>query len=763
MTTKIQKAFDEYKKEMFVPFCCSAIRTNIEKGKEKKQFKPPLEHEKITLENCDNYKSGSTICIGTGKRSNLTVIDFDNLETYNEVIKKNPELTKCRTIKTNKGFHIYFKYEPTFTNRADAFIGLSGVDIRNDKGFVFAAPTIYKLLDNSFVKYEDLGGDIIEMPQYFKELNKTKQIKIKEENENEKIKEEVVLKTPVKTEDYKIINNIVEDGLLDHKVTSFTDWMDVGMAMKECVDIETFHKFSQRCFEKYDKNSTIKAWNSIKGNKGKKLTIGSLIFWAKENPLYDGRFDKKKVELVKEEEEVSSLTDKDVGELLFNQYKHKIINNNGVLYAYYKHHWNEDIKMVFKQWIQMSDININGPKSKPSLVGSLTSKFENYITQLNCFCIERIDSVNLLNQTKDIIKFKDGYYNFKTQKFNEYNDEEVIYITFKINRNFPKNIDLHFTNEIKRVIYDMFNNVEAEVDEYFSFNARALSNHIEDKVGRIVVGERNSGKGVITYLNALAFDGVIGTVDNKELAFKKGSFESAERRNGFLKNFCDNLLCITEEVDTSNKIDGTLWKTITSGGDKINYRTAYGHLAERVPLKALYSINCNKTPSFSLNDAAESMILYNMPCKYVDEIPIDDCDRGFVMKLGDHTIKSRLSTEKYIDAYTLFVLSFYKNTRPKYQIMTEMAKDNNEVEDEYIDTKDKLAITVASLYTINLMDKTARIKRAEVHKSILNKFPETTPQKIKVFLTNKNITSVKTNGIFYYQSLNYVEEKMEFQ
>lgn len=748
---KIKLEFDGYKSKGIVPFCCDRITTIIVNGKEKKDINPPVGHDKITLQNCDNYNNGDSLCVGTGKRSGITVVDFDNKETYNKLINEFPELKTYKTIKTNKGYHIYFKYEHSFKNRSNAFDGLEGVDVRNDSGFVFTAPTKYRLQDGTIVEYIDLGGEINEMHEVFKRHYKndktTKKDTKKEEQRAEfgKIEENYEQKT---------INSIIEDGLLDYKASNFNDWVEVGMALSECSNFESFNNFSKRS-EKYDLNGCVEQWATFKKEKKNKLSYGSLIHWAKESPVYDNRFEKSK------DDEGVKMNDRDVGQALYEMYKHRIVKNNGVLLAYYKHSWCEDTKMVFTQWIQMSDININPPKLEPCLVGSLTSKFNNYLLQLTCICIENIDSKNILNQQKDLLRFENGYYNFQTGEFKEYTENDVLYTTFKVNRNFPLDVDLSCSNEIKRIIYDIFNNVEEEVDEYFSFNARALSNHIEDKVGRIVVGERNSGKGVITYLNSLAFDGVIGTVDNKELAYKKGSFESAERRNGFLKNFCDNLLCITEEVDPTTKIDGTLWKTITSGGDKISYRTAFGHLVERAPLKALYSVNCNKTPDFSLNDACESMILYNMPCKYVEEIPLDECDRGFVLKIGDHTIKTRLSTDKYIDAYTLFVLSFYKSQRPKYPIMTEMSKEHNEITDDYIDTKDKLATTVNSLYIINILDKSARVKRSDVHKSILNKFPDTTPQKIKVFLTNKKVSSIKYGGIYYYQGLKVIETKEE--
>ena len=68
------------------------------------------------------------------------------------MVAKFPELKKVKTIKTNKGFHLYFEYDSTILTTTNAFNDYDGVDIRNDKAIVFAPPSKCKLEDGTFFR-----------------------------------------------------------------------------------------------------------------------------------------------------------------------------------------------------------------------------------------------------------------------------------------------------------------------------------------------------------------------------------------------------------------------------------------------------------------------------------------------------------------------------------------------------------------------------------------------------------------------------------
>jgi hypothetical protein len=114
------------------------------------------------------------LAVMTGKMSNITGFDFDNKEEYDKMIELHPELKNNYTVQSNKGYHIYFKYNETIKTTTNAMNSFAGVDIRNDDGILYAPPTIYKIKNtDTIVEYKFLGGEILDCPDYL--INDLKQ------------------------------------------------------------------------------------------------------------------------------------------------------------------------------------------------------------------------------------------------------------------------------------------------------------------------------------------------------------------------------------------------------------------------------------------------------------------------------------------------------------------------------------------------------------------------------------------------------------
>ena len=136
MTTTIEN----YLTDGIISFAFPKIDTYTnERGEIKKKPIGMPNWRTINKQNCLFFNTGSAYAVVTGEMSNLT-------------------------ITTNKGFHIWFTYDPDYKTTVYCFNDYKGVDIRNDAGIVFCPPTKYMMPNGSIVEYIDLGGTMEQPP-----------------------------------------------------------------------------------------------------------------------------------------------------------------------------------------------------------------------------------------------------------------------------------------------------------------------------------------------------------------------------------------------------------------------------------------------------------------------------------------------------------------------------------------------------------------------------------------------------------------------
>ncbi len=150
-----------------------------------KNGKRPIEQNwtNKTHKNKNEWKqwimNGLNIGVKTGLKSNITVIDIDTKD-IDDKLKRYIEY--YTTQKTQKGYHLFFKYEPDLPKtRIDDL----KIDIENDGGQVVLAPSIVNGHERKI-----FNDHIEKMPLELKELLLSK-VTIPRKTKSEKVKEDI--------------------------------------------------------------------------------------------------------------------------------------------------------------------------------------------------------------------------------------------------------------------------------------------------------------------------------------------------------------------------------------------------------------------------------------------------------------------------------------------------------------------------------------------------------------------------------------------
>ena len=149
--------------EDYTYFCCMLEAKHNDKGVLKKYPKMPVDWQNTEVSKFDNTKNA--LAIITGKKSNITVIDYDDKEKFEIDKALYPELLN-HYVKNNKGYHCYFKFNDKIPSTVT-----DGVDFQNDKKCVFAPPTKYYDENKKEYKYIHMAtNELLDMSMNFSSI-----------------------------------------------------------------------------------------------------------------------------------------------------------------------------------------------------------------------------------------------------------------------------------------------------------------------------------------------------------------------------------------------------------------------------------------------------------------------------------------------------------------------------------------------------------------------------------------------------------------
>lgn len=389
--------------------------------------------------------------------------------------------------------------------------------------------------------------------------------------------------------------------------------------------------------------------------------------------------------------------------------KGKIYNCNGDVYLLYNGVWtNNDVKTLLKPILDSHDLYI-----------MINEKYHNYTKNnhdLECliklviaFSEVKHDFNSLMYEsTRNKLCFTNGYYNFKTQRFYEYDETggDIIYTTFVINRPYT-NDKSKYVDIYKRILYPMFNvvlnddgqpidtventkNINHMKYILYSF-ARKIAGHIEDKEWMLILGDRSSGKGILNAIFENSFGDYVTNAKGEELICKQKLGE-ASKNSAWQNDFEFKRLIFVHEIpfelDRHGKpitfVDGNLIKQLSSGGDKLICRLNYKD-QRRFNIQASLIVCCNDIPPIRPYDAMETVNRFDMPCSF---LPLESYNKlseekkaGMVWRPADPNLKHVFCKDPaVVDSFVNLIIEAYTWTDSILEYVADEAR-NDDVDD----------------------------------------------------------------------------------
>lgn len=555
------------------------------------------------------------------------------------------------------------------------------------------------------------------------------------------------------------------NGLNETRANNYDEWIKAGFAFKSAnLDVKYYHEFSKLCADKYDAKAVDYQYANMKPRKDadRKITMRTLWNWLREDNVDEF------IKLTKETSKEKVIENDDEGAvLILNKYGNRLVICDNVLYMKTSDNiWSNESQTIERELSKMvldeNIMKITAKGAKVHYSKNLTGK-NSIIPIVKDRCRIDNDFIKTLRlKSKGKLFFKNGVYDFAISKFRDETDDDMTPI--RINKDYPKNIDMEAREELLRIINSIFDD-EKQCINMLQHGARGLAGCIEDKDFVIGTGLRDCGKGILTRLFAQSFGVYVSEVNaNNFLGTKRiGATDEAKNRMWLLPHMWSRLLFANEcDIDNGNDkaiINGVLIKSLMSGGDPQKARALWKSEIEFVFGGRLIMF-MNDLPEIKPIDTCSHMALFEFPNKFINPEEYKEKKHNKELlpfeKKGDPNLSEKLKDEKYVNAFISIVLEHYvnhpvKNNEKVVEASKEFRKDSG---DELLFYKEAFDYSDNKIFTSS----------AEIYEAVNKKYPEMSKIKIKSFLVNnmklkyaqKKVEGVNERGFF---GIRIIEEK----
>lgn len=400
--------------------------------------------------------------------------------------------------------------------------------------------------------------------------------------------------------------------------------------------------------------------------------------WVKDKTGYDVTFAEKPMDEVLDLSKhtnrganntkgVRIATDDDeASDLFLEDVKHILKKDNTRLFMKTPHYyWTENAKLIKQQLLALclkSNICSIDERGHEVPYGASVTKAKNIIEATLAKVPETEDfAKQLWESTIGKLCFKNGVYDFNTNKFTPWDNAFGVYTTVVINREFPER-DNKKVAEVHKKLLDTIFTPDMKQD-WLKYIARGIAGQISDKQWAVGMGERNSGKGKLVNLCESAFGRYVNTINSENFVMERfGSGDEAKKQSWMLDCEYTRLTFSNEikldESDKNYKINGNMIKRFASGGDTITARKLYVNEIE-FKIQSRLMIMCNDLPPIEPKDATETMVMFKYPYKFVSADEMKNALPFF--RLKDASIDDYVKDPEVCDAFVHIIIDHYEN------------------------------------------------------------------------------------------------------
>ena len=603
-------------------------------------------------------------CILTGKKNNIMVFDFDHRATYNAFTSKYDFLLDTFTVRTKKGFHHYFKYNPKLPSNIDVMKNFKMIDIISDGRFIISPLSSYIDENGKKIIYKIINDMEI------KELNDEQINLIYDEIKDSK---KGINKIEVKTiNNNEIPSNIelIADLISMDYIDNYDDYIRLVWAFSNCDLYDLSIKILSKS-KKFNKEHHDKIYFN---DKRQVINIGSIMHYAKLSNFEE--YIKLKPKLTKLLNNDDSLSN-----LFLDFEKDNIIFKDDKIYIYTVNKWVLDdgytVKKIIRDTLNkyisyriklQQDLILQADEeNRKGLI-----KFAEELNKIQLRLTVKKSIDNILEFTKQTLSyegrskniefdigkdqiynlhFRNGVYELKNKIFRP--RIKTDYITKYLDWNFEPEKDRFKIEEIKKD-FKKIQPDDTQLKFLLGWLAYSLDGDNSKQKMKFNIGyTAANGKSTEFKIHKMIFDIYTMKLDNRtfDLNYSKTHKQFIHLINNPIR------LAFIEELSRNN-LDVNILKDFVDG-DSLNVEIMYGTSTTK-NIQCILSTCSNK--DFNMREADSGIIrrglvqYYNS--KFIKNVE-DDYDKHIYKRVD--RFEEKYLNEDYKNAYFHLLLEYYNS------------------------------------------------------------------------------------------------------